>query len=116
MSSSSIWWFIPALVLTCGSAAAQNIPYKASVTIAVGKSMVLKGVRGPCGGPAPSWDQVGAKLPKTTLGRFSDGGVGTVVSRSCNGTTAARGVRFTATAKGAESFVIFDDPISITVN
>lgn len=99
----------------CGGASAEGIPYRRHVTLKVGEAVVLKGVRGDCGAPAPSWSRLSPHLPPTTLGRFSDGGPGEVSSKSCKGMTPARAVRFTATQKGSETLLIFEDTVSVTV-
>lgn len=98
-------------------AIARDFPYKRNVSLSVGQSVVLKGVRsGSCSTTkAPSWGDVSGKLPKPKLGTLSDGGAGMVNSTSCNGRTAARGVKFTAKKTGSERFVVFDDTISVTV-
>ncbi len=104
-----------ASVAMCTSAIAQAIPYRNNVTLKVGQTAVLKGVRGECGSAPPAWNQLRSGLPPTALGRFSDGGLGTVNSNTCKGTTPARAVRFTATKTGSESLVIYQDAVSITV-
>lgn len=98
-------------------ALAQTIPYKRNVTLKVGESVVLKGVRSAdCSKTqAQSWDHVASGLPRSKLGTFSNGGTGKVNSNSCGGRVAARGVRFTARKTGSERLVVFDDAISITV-
>jgi len=98
------------------SASAAEFPYRRDVTLSVGKSIVLKGVRGnDCSERAPSWSHIAPGLPKSSTGTFSDGGTGTVLSNSCGKTVGARGVKFTAKQKGSESFVVYDDKISVTV-
>lgn len=101
--------------VSCGGVSAEGIPYRRNVTLKVGETVVLKGVRGDCGAPPPSWSQLSSSLPPTALGRFSDGGPGEVSSKSCKGTTPARAVRFTATQKGSETLLIFEDKVSVTV-
>lgn len=98
-------------------AAAADFPYRRNVTLTVGQAVVLKGVRGGDCSPtdAPSWGKIKGKLPKAKLGTFSDGGAGTVQSNSCGKRVAARGVKFTAKAKGSEQFVVYDDEIKVTV-
>lgn len=105
------------LLLPVGGAGAYaaEIPYKPHVSLTVGKTAVLKGVRGQCGKAPPSWAQIKGSLPATTLGTFSDGGVGTVRSSRCGGITPARAVRFTATKAGRQNFTIFDDAFAVTV-
>lgn len=101
--------------------AAQDIKYHRSVSLKVGQSIVLKGVRNRnCGTRPPSWSSLKGRLPRTDLGRFSDGGAGTVRSNHCYKTydvrrVAARGVRFTAKKPGRARLKVFGDPVSITV-
>ncbi len=103
-------------VAAASEASAQSFPFNRNVTLKVGQSIVLKGVRGAsCGQPPGGWRSVAGQLPQTAIGRYSDGGVGTVESSFCRGTTPARGVRFTATKPGSESLVIFGDQISVNV-
>lgn len=97
-------------------AAAKDFPYNRNVTLSVGKSIILKGVRSSdCSDDVRSWSSVAKRLPKSKLGTFSDGGEGTVKSNSCGKVVGARGVRFTAKTKGTEQFVVFDDAIKVTV-
>ncbi len=102
-------------------ASAQDFRYHRSVTLKVGQSIVLKGVRNSnCGTRAPSWSSLARQLPSTSLGSFSDGGAGTVQSDFCKKrfkikSVAARGVRFTAKQRGKQKLTIFRDPVSITV-
>ena len=98
-------------------AMAGDFPYRRNVTLSVGQTIVLKGVRsGECStSNAPSWGRVKGKLPASKLGTFSDGGAGTVQSDSCGKRVAARGVKFTAKRAGSEKFVVYDDAISVTV-
>jgi hypothetical protein len=113
----------PNLLLLClagtlfsTAAIAADFAYNRTPSMKVGSSVMLKGVRaGDCGNTAPSWASIKGKLPKSNLGRFSDGGAGTVRSNSCGSRVAARGVRFTATNAGTESFVIYDDKFNVTV-
>lgn len=104
------------LIVAATPAAAAEFAYNRDVSLKVGQSIVLKGVRaGDCGEVAPSWQDLSAALPKPRLGSLSDGGTGVVDSRACKGRVAARGVRFTARKPGSESFVVFDDKITVTV-
>ena len=98
-------------------ASAGDFQYRRDVTLSVGQSIVLKGVRsGECSTTEPpAWNNVKGKLPASTLGTFSDGGAGTVQSNSCGKRVAARGVKFKASRKGEERFVVFDDAIRVTV-
>lgn len=103
-----------AIGLMTSSAFAQNIPFSPNGSVRVGQSVVLKGVRSECGQPASAFRQLNG-LPRSSLGRLSDGGVGTVQSRACGGATPARAIRFTAQKAGNEQLTIYDDVINITV-
>lgn len=104
-----------AIGLMTSSVVAQNIPFSPNVSVRVGQSVVLKGVRGSeCGKPALAFRQL-SQLPKSSLGSLSDGGVGTTQSRACGGATPARAIKFTAQKVGSEQLTIYDDVINITV-
>lgn len=95
---------------------AADFKYLKSVTLKVGQSVILKGIRHPdCEDSAPSWSRVRGHLPNSKLGTFSNGGAGTTKSRSCGGRVGARGIKFTAKKVGNERFIVADDPIRITV-
>lgn len=108
-------------ILLAQPAAAGDFAYHRSVSLKVGQSIVLKGVRNHnCGTRPPGWASIQRQLPKSKLGSFSDGGTGTVQSNFCRERhdikrVAARGVRFTARTRGQERLTILRDPVSITV-
>jgi hypothetical protein len=104
-----------AAIIACTSpASAQAIPSNLSPTLKVGQTVVLKGVRSKtCGQTPPPFEA--SEVPSSSLGRFSAGRVGTMNSRSCNGSTPAREVRFTATKTGSETLSVFGDSVTITV-
>ena len=112
---------LTAIALFTAPASAKDIKYHRSVTLSVGQSIVLKGVRSSnCGTEVPGWPGIAKKLPASKLGTYSDGGAGTVKSNHCFNTygmhyVPARGVRFTAKTRGTEKLKIFQDPVSITV-
>jgi hypothetical protein len=94
----------------------KTIKFRGKVTIKVGQSIVLKGVRSRnCGDQAEKWADLVSRLPKSKLGTFSDGGEGTVNSNFCGGIVGGRGIRFTATKKGKERLKIYGDFIRINV-
>jgi len=117
----SVLAFFIALVVQHTPASAGDFTYHRQVTLSVGQSIVLKGVRNRnCGTRVPAWSSVASRLPSSRLGAFSDGGGGTVQSSFCRRTydirgVAARGVRFTAKRRGSERLIIFKDPVRITV-
>lgn len=104
---------LAALAVTAfaGPALAQYIPLRSNINMTVGQTVVVKGVRADCGQPAPPL----RNLPRSALGTFSSGNVGTVNSRSCGGPTPARELRFTARRAGTETLVVFEDTVTITV-
>ncbi|PCI05472.1 MAG: hypothetical protein COB78_02395 [Hyphomicrobiales bacterium] len=113
-----IFLFLVAVSLsfTIGEARAENFKYYTKVTLVVGDSIILKGVRGrKCGKKAPGWGWIWKKLPKSKTGSFSNGGKGTVLSNSCGGTVGARGVKFTAKKAGRERLKIYGDTVHIIV-
>ena len=95
---------------------AASVSLKPNVSLNVGQSMIVTGVRNrECGGGAPSWSNIKSRLPRSKTGKFSNGGTGTLDSDSCGETVAVRAVRFTATKAGTEKVKVFGDRISITV-
>ena len=98
-----------------GVATAQELQIPEKVSLDVGQSAVIHGVRSECGKDAPDWEKVAPSLPSLVTGTFSDGGLGTRYSRRCSGPTPARAVRFTATTTGTEKIDLFGDQIRIEV-
>jgi hypothetical protein len=76
---------------------------------------IIHGARSKCGHQPAPWEKILTRLPKLKTGTFSDGGMGSRYSRSCNGLTPARAVKFTATQKGHEEFSLFGDRTTIDV-
>ena len=109
-----------ALVMALGlglasSAYAADIPYRKTVTLNVGQSIILKGVRAECNDTrAPSFASLN-RLPKPKTGVLSDGGAGTLNSNHCKKNVPARAIKFTAKTKGTETIEIYNDKVSITV-
>ncbi|MFM9860655.1 hypothetical protein RUR49_19535 [Pseudoxanthobacter sp. M-2] len=105
-----------ALAVSVVASEAKEFPYNKRPIVKVGQTVVLKGVRAPdCRGAAPTWAAIAGGMPKAAHGKFSDGGVGTTLSKSCNGTVAARGVLYTGSKAGSESFTIFGDKFTVVV-
>ena len=93
-----------------------DFPFRQNVTLKVGQSTILKGVRPRnCDDRAPTWGEVRNRLPRPKTGKYSDGGAGTVISDSCGKRVKARGIKFTATKQGTESLNILNDRVNITV-
>ena len=95
---------------------AKDMPYRSNVTVKVGQSVLVMGIRHKdCGAPARAFSHYRPQLPKSALGTFSDGGVGTTRSSRCKCVVPARGVIFTAKKPGKERVRIMGEPVAITV-
>jgi len=102
--------------LFASSANAESIPYNPKITMKVGQTVTLKGVRTKCDGTrAPRYFSIRGKFPKVKIGEFQDGGAGTVLSDSCGKEVPARAVRFKATKAGKAKFKLYKDAFEITV-
>ncbi len=86
------------------------------VNAKLGESIIVHGHRGACGEQPPSWEDTSSKLPKLTIGIWSDGGVGVRNSDACRGPTPARAVVFTATKQGEGRVSLFGDNLLISVS
>jgi hypothetical protein len=105
-----------AFALQFAPVTAQEFPFNRNPTLTVGQTVLLKGVRAAnCRDNAPAWSDIAPGLPKPQLGKLSDGGAGYAMSNRCKARVAARGVRFTATKAGTESFTISGDRFKIVV-
>ena len=96
-------------------AMAQNLQYQSKVFLEVGQSALIHAARGECGQQAPDWGKVAPLLPKSSTGKFSDGGLSTRKSQQCDGITPARVIRFTATTLGSEQIELEGDTIYVEV-
>jgi hypothetical protein len=92
--------------------AETTIKYRKSVSVQVGQSVVVHGIRGECG-EEPNLSQV--TLPKLETGELSLGKMGVRSSNRCGGMTPAVEVIFTATKAGREKFEIEGDDVSVRV-
>lgn len=90
-----------------------RIHYRDSVTLNVGQSVVVHGMRGRKCGNAPRTPRL--DNPTTDLGMLSLGRVGIRESAACKGDTPAIEVIFTARRKGREEITLFGDTIQIQV-
>jgi len=108
--------FALATVFAASTAAADpnlRIQYRDSVTLNVGQSVVVHGMRGRECGTAPRSPRL---TPRTTaLGTLSLGRAGVRRSQACNGDTPAVEVIFTARRAGRETITLFGDSIRIHV-
>jgi len=112
---------LPALCLAIGTALATlpgpataegSIPFVDKLTLRVGESAVIHGIRGDCG-KLPAKSQL--KPRKLKIGTLTIGREGTRSSRRCGGLTPAVEVIFTATAPGKETFTVEGDRMRVTV-
>lgn len=55
-----------------------------------------------CGAPAPSFASIQARLPKSSIIRYSDGGLSSRVSNQCKGRVPTRAVNGTGLKAGSE--------------
>jgi hypothetical protein len=92
------------------------IGYDARVRMLVGESRLIHGDRGDCdGGNVPEWGYTMPRVPFSTLGTFSDGGLARKMSNFCNAVVPVRAVRFTARKAGVEEVRLLDDFVKIFV-
>ncbi len=91
------------------------IGYDAQVRMVVGETRLIHGDRGDCDGHPPDWYYTSPRVPVSTLGTFSDGGLARKMSNFCNAVVPVRAVKFTATAPGTEELRLLDDFIKIVV-
>lgn len=108
--------FVIATIFFTSTASADpnvRIHYRNSVTLSVGQSVVVHGMRGRQCGTAPSSPTLARR--NTELGRLSLGRAGVRESVQCNGDTPAIEVIFTAHRIGRETISLFGDLIQIHV-
>jgi hypothetical protein len=91
------------------------IGYDARVKMVVGETRLIHGDRGDCGGEPPDWYYILPRVPPSTLGVFSDGGIARKMDNGCNAMVRARAVRFTATMVGSEEITLLGDFMKIVV-
>lgn len=98
------------------STSAPRIPSGAErLSLAVGQTAHLDAYRADsCGGAAPSWASVQARLPASSIVTYSDGGISSRDSRSCGTSVATRAVNATGIAAGTEVHT-YSDTIAVTV-
>ena len=76
---------------------------------------LIHGDRGDCGGEPPDWYYILPRVPPSTLGLFSDGGVARKMDNGCDAMVRARAVRFTALTAGSEEIELLGDYMKIVV-
>jgi hypothetical protein len=91
----------------------DEIPYLSEVTLSVGEQAPIHGSRGRCGEAPPDFDTL--RLPDLAHGSLVAGDMGWRRSRSCGGPTPAREVIYVAESSGTDSFLLFGDPVTVTV-
>ena len=112
--------FSAALLAGCMDTATTEtstaIPASAErLELAVGQTAHLDAYRADtCGGAAPSWASVQARLPASAIVTYSDGGISSRDSRSCGTNVATRAVNATGIAAGTEVHT-YSDTIAVTV-
>jgi hypothetical protein len=89
-----------------------TIKYRKSVSLHVGQSVVVHGIRGECG-QEPVLSEI--KLPGLATGELRLGKMGVRQSGRCDGLTPAVEMIFTATSAGRETFEVEGDKISVRV-
>jgi hypothetical protein len=125
-SSGSILGMVLAAALAGAAwADAPEWRMETNYTLTVGQTATVYAVRAKsCDQGAPAFDDVKRRLPKTTLGTFSDGGTVQRTSMACTSLVGsnhkdawvpARAITFTATSRGTETLKFFTDPIVLTV-
>lgn len=80
-----------------------------------GETVLINAGYGNCGG-APDWNTIALRLPNATTGVFVDGGTRTRFSIACGGFAKTRAIRFTASARGEETFTLLGVPQRISVD
>lgn len=109
-------WPTLSATLLAGPAVAADFDWQYDVRLRVGESAIVAAARADCGKDnIPSWKRVSGELPRSSTGRFADGGTGTVRSGKCGGDTPARGILFRADQSGSETLKVYGERIKITV-
>jgi len=93
----------------------NDIPWRREVSLKVGEKVVIHGYRGECGMMPSETERAEFKLPKLETGTLLAGKLGVRISRQCNGATPAREVVFRAEHPGTETFIIFEDDVTVRV-
>lgn len=93
-----------------------RIRFQPDVLLEVGQSVTLHGFRSKCGEAAPDVAKTRKRLPGgLEHGVLTAGRTGVRYSRSCGGFTPAREVVYEAKSPGVDAFVLFGDPMKVTV-
>jgi hypothetical protein len=87
-----------------------------TVEVRVGQTRHLTAYRGnSCGAPAPSYASVVARLPRLSVGEYSDGGLSSRVSTQCRKRVPTRAVNVTGVKPGAEAKQYQSESVAIVV-
>lgn len=68
-----------------------------------------------CGASPPSFAQIAGRLPKSTIVRYSDGGLASRVSKNCGKSVSTRAVNGTGIAVGEEGHTYQSGTVAIIV-
>lgn len=87
-----------------------------TVEMRVGETRHLTAYRGnSCGAGAPSYSEIVDRLPKSSIVKYSDGGLSSRVSRDCGKRVPTRAVNGTAIATGSEGHRYQSGTVAIVV-
>jgi len=92
-----------------------------TVAVAVSQTAPIYAKRADtCGNPAPTFDEIKNRLPRTALGTLSDAGIVQRMSGACQPNkravwVQARGINFTAAKPGSAILRFFGDSVSLSV-
>jgi hypothetical protein len=88
---------------------------KSSIVINVGQSAAIWLVRGDCGDPAPSYSAATRGLPKSSIGKYADGGTSSRNSDRCKGSVKVRVISFTGTKAGKQTLTVEGQRVRVEV-
>jgi hypothetical protein len=109
-------FFAGLAVIGKSGAVAPNVNrHEFYVKLKIGETAIIGGARSDCEQPPPPWDFVGPGLLKLKIGKLSDGGIGKRYSIACKSVVPTRAIKFTATQKGREQFMLYSDRTTIDV-
>ena len=100
-----------------GHAQSNDIKYRKSISLKVGQSAVIHGLRGNCGSMPSKSDiaKMEQKYGDVKVGRIVAGKAGSRRSGSCGGVTPAIEAIFVAEKPGSVQFKLFGDDVKIRV-
>lgn len=87
-----------------------------TVELTVGETRHITAYRGnACNAPAPSFAEIKGRLPKSSIVRYSDGGLSSRVSNDCKKRVPTRAVNGTGIAAGTEGHRYQSGSVAIVV-